>query len=71
MTIKAWLEAAVLDAERRGMPELKPLLEMLARATSALRTAEWNTDASGEFHTQEPSGSFDPRAPIPDPRNGR
>jgi hypothetical protein len=49
MTIKAWLEAAVHDAERRGLIELKPMLEVLARATSALRTAEWNTDASGEF----------------------
>lgn len=53
MTIKAWLEAAVHDAERRGLIELKPLLEMLARATSALRTAEWNADASGEFDQPE------------------
>lgn len=53
MTIKAWLEAAVHDAERRGLIELKPLLEMLARATSALRTAEWNADASGEFDQRE------------------
>jgi hypothetical protein len=57
MTIKAWLDAAVQDAERRGVPELKPLLEMLARATSALRSAEWNADASGEFDShQEPDG---------------
>ena len=57
MTIKAWLEAAVLDAERRNLIELKPMLEMLARATSALRTAEWNADASGEFeHQAEPDG---------------
>jgi hypothetical protein len=49
MTIKAWLEMAIHDAERRGLPELKPLLEALARATSALRTAEWNADATGEF----------------------
>jgi hypothetical protein len=57
MTIKTWLEAAVHDAERRGLSELKPLLEMLARATSALRTAEWNADASGEFnHHAEADG---------------
>ena len=49
MTVKAWLEMAIHDAERRGLPELKPLLEALAKATSALRTAEWNADASGEF----------------------
>jgi hypothetical protein len=36
------------DAERRGLPALKPLLETLARATSALRTADWNFDATGE-----------------------
>ena len=48
MTIKAWLEMAIHDAERRGLPELKPLLEALAKATSALRTAEWNADASGD-----------------------
>ena len=45
MTVKAWLEMAMHDAERRGLPELKPLLEALAQATSALRTAEWNADA--------------------------
>ena len=49
MTIKTWLDAAINDAERRGIPELKPMLEVLARATSSLRTAEWNSDASGEF----------------------
>ena len=49
MTIKQWLEQAVQDAERRGLPALKPLLETLARATSSLRTAEWNGDATGEI----------------------
>jgi hypothetical protein len=47
VTIKAWLEQAVQDAERRGLPALEPLLEALARATSALRSADWNRDASG------------------------
>jgi hypothetical protein len=37
MTIEAWLTAAIEDAERRGLPELKPLLETLARSTRALR----------------------------------
>jgi hypothetical protein len=32
------------------------MLEMLARATSALRTAEWNADASGEFDRAESDG---------------
>ena len=42
MTIDAWLEAAVRDAEKRGLPELKPLLEALAQATRALRAADFN-----------------------------
>ena len=49
MTIKLWLENAMQDAERRGLPALKPLLETLARATSSLRTAEWNGDATDEL----------------------
>jgi hypothetical protein len=48
VTIKMWLENAVQDAERRGLPDLKPLLEALALAASALRTADWNDDATGE-----------------------
>jgi hypothetical protein len=48
MTVKAWLDAAIQDADRRGLTSLKPLLEALARSTSALRTADWNLDASGE-----------------------
>ncbi len=47
MTIESWLQAAVADAERRGLPELKPILETLARATKALRAADFNDDASG------------------------
>ena len=49
MTIKIWLDWAVQDAERRGLPKLNPLLETLARSTSALRTADWNDDATGEL----------------------
>jgi hypothetical protein len=48
MTIKAWLDSAIQDAERRGLTTLRPFLETLARATSALRTADWNFDASAE-----------------------
>jgi hypothetical protein len=48
MTVKTWLELAWQDAERRGVPALKPLLEGLARSTSALRSAEWNGDATGQ-----------------------
>ena len=45
--VTAWLEDAIADAERRGLPELKPLLENLAQATAVLRAADWNEDAGG------------------------
>jgi hypothetical protein len=48
MTIESWLKAAVADAERRGLPDLKSALETLARATTALRTADFNDRANGE-----------------------
>jgi hypothetical protein len=40
MTIDAWLEAACDDAEKRGLPNLKPLLESLARSMALLREAD-------------------------------
>jgi hypothetical protein len=58
MTIDAWLQSAIADAERRGIPELKPLLEALARSTRALRAADFNDDASGKT-------SPEPRATSP------
>lgn len=45
MTLADWLDAALLDADRRNLPALRALLEGLARSTTALRAAEWNTDA--------------------------
>jgi hypothetical protein len=48
MTIESWLQAAIADADRRGLPALKPLLEALARATTALRAADFNTDARSQ-----------------------
>lgn len=40
MDINAWLEAAAADAERRGMPELRAMLETLAKSTASLRKAD-------------------------------
>jgi hypothetical protein len=54
MTIKTWLESASQDAERRGLPDLKPLLEALARSTATLRTADWNFDATGQLDEPPP-----------------
>ena len=53
MTVKVWLESASQDAERRGLPALKPLLEGLARAMSALRETDWNDDATGELDNRK------------------
>jgi hypothetical protein len=52
MNIDAWLAAAVADATARGLPELAPLLETLARSTAALRDA---------------AAASKPAAPAPDP----
>lgn len=38
--VESWLAAAMADADRRGLSELKPLLESLARSTDALRQAD-------------------------------
>jgi hypothetical protein len=40
--VERWLRAAVEDAERRGLHELRPLLEGLGESTVALRAADWN-----------------------------
>jgi hypothetical protein len=47
MTIDEWLKAAIADAERRGLPALKPGLETLAGAAKALRAADFNDRADG------------------------
>lgn len=47
MTIELWLKAAVDDAERRGLPGLKPLLEGLAQSMKALRAAQPGGQAHG------------------------
>ena len=46
MTIEDWLHAIVADAERRGLPQLKPMLQALARAAGALRAADFNEHAN-------------------------
>ncbi len=42
MTIAEWLAAAKADAEKRGLPELLPLLDGLAESTERLRAGDWN-----------------------------
>jgi hypothetical protein len=45
MTVERWLAAAEADADRRGMPELKPLLQGLAASMRTLRAGDWNDRA--------------------------
>ena len=40
MHIEDWLRAACEDAAKRGLPQLKSLLEALARSTERLRRAD-------------------------------
>ena len=54
MTLDAWLEFAKADAERRGLPELKPILDTLARATAALRAADFNDRANAHAPASDP-----------------
>ncbi|HEY7287263.1 MAG TPA: hypothetical protein VH497_17560 [Vicinamibacterales bacterium] len=55
MTVNDWLQSAIADANRRNLPELKAVLEALARATTTLRAADFNDDAAA------PGGPAPPR----------
>lgn len=61
--VDSWLQAAVADADRRGLPDLKPLLEGLAQATRALRAADFNETAAGREQptVDTPQSSVDSR----------
>jgi aspartyl-tRNA(Asn)/glutamyl-tRNA(Gln) amidotransferase subunit A len=56
MSLDAWLQSAIDDATRRGLPGLEPLLQGLAQSTRSLRTAAFNLSAveqgSGEASSQ-------------------
>jgi hypothetical protein len=60
MRIEDWLASACADADRRGLADLKPLLESLADATRALRGADWD-DAGRRAASQAPQAA--PEAP--------
>jgi hypothetical protein len=44
--VDRWLERAVEDVERRGLSEMREILEALADALRELRAADWNLDPS-------------------------
>jgi hypothetical protein len=51
MTVAEWLALAKADAGKRGLPDLIPALEGLAKATEQLRAADWN-DPSTPYSTR-------------------
>ena len=60
MKVAAWLAGSIADAEARGLPQLVPLLETLARSTGALRAADAEfghpaTDVTEATNTMEPA----------------
>jgi len=57
MDITDWLQAAIADAERRGLAELRPLLQSLAQATDALRRADWNAESPISFRAGGAAGA--------------
>jgi hypothetical protein len=59
MTVDSWLEAAIADAQRRGLKPLPALLETLARSTAALRAA----DLEVRSVTQQDEKAGDRKAP--------
>ena len=64
MTIEAWLETAIQDAERRGLPELTPLLESLAQTMRVLRDADFNEEARGTGEARGAGGTSAGRSDI-------
>jgi hypothetical protein len=62
MTVDAWRDAVVADAEAHGLADVAPLLRSLSEMTRHLRSAEWNTDASGA--TEDAGRSAPPSRPV-------
>jgi len=60
MKIADWLGQTTADAERRGLSELVPMLQTLARSTEALRAADAEfaqpMAADHTEHTEKGSG---------------
>jgi hypothetical protein len=54
MTVDRWLAAVEADAEKRGLPELKPLLQGLAASMRALRAGDWNDRADSDAGATPP-----------------
>jgi hypothetical protein len=64
MPLDAWMADARLDAERRGLPALVPLLESLQLVLARLRAADWNDDLSSRPASERDS-TIGQRTPGP------
>jgi hypothetical protein len=63
MTVDQWIEACQQDAGRRRLPEVVAMLDTLAQASRALRSADWNPDPAGPSAAPRdpgPSGAAPP-----------
>jgi len=58
MTVADWLAEAKADAQKRGLPELIPMLEGLAQASERLRKADWNDNPSTSPSAASAAASF-------------
>jgi hypothetical protein len=47
-SVTAWRDWAKADAERRGLPQLAPLIDGLSTTVARLRAGDWNHDARRE-----------------------
>lgn len=63
MRVADWLDRVTADAERRGLTELVPLLQTLARSTEALRAAdaEFGHPAAEQAVTKERATEYTER----------
>ena len=66
MDLDAWFDHARRDAAAQGRPALEPLLDMLQRATRALRDADWAREPEDRG-----SGTADTRPPAAEPDRRR
>ncbi len=72
MHLDDWLEHARRDAAHRGLPDLEPLLDMLFRATRALRAADWaGTGGHATAGGDDGAAGEDAVATDPPPPAGR
>jgi len=58
MTVAEWLALAKADAEKRGLPDLIPALDGLAKAMEQLRAADWNDPSTQSAASLEDAADF-------------